>query len=277
MSTAESEPINTQTSEEAEKDGARSAIILAIAVIVVAFVAVQFGLQILIWVESKSWASQNPWLTDTLQTIPSPTAPAPAAIPAANSKTSGPAQIKLYDYEFNQPWPGNTKVTRGQVSSEVRFDSGQVIVFFDPESELNVIRDMKSKNAAGYQQLTNVFGDQTPDSDYALYQLAYGASPASISPFMSRAGAVRVNGALLYKLGFGYDALPGIHSFDFGKNKGFEFGDPASGPVAVRVFNDRDDQFRLIFTVASGTGGKVTQDDVNTAVQSLQIIPLLER
>jgi hypothetical protein len=274
MATGKSEHIDVQENA-GEASSARSAVILAIAVVIVAVLAVQFGLQTLVWIESRIWASQSPWLKDVPQALP---APSPSATPSDAAKTPKPAQIKLYDYEFTAPWPGNTKITRGQISSEVRFDSGHVIVFFDPESQLNTIRDMKTKNVPGYQQLSNVFGDQTPDTDYELYKTAYSASPAQVSPFIRRADALRINGALLYKLGFGYDALPGIHSFELGKNRGFQFGDPEGGrPVALRVFDERDDQLRLIFTVAAGTNAKITQDDIDTAVQSLQVVPLLER
>jgi len=277
MATVESAQKEIRNEDDSENSSARSAIALSITVVIVAILAVQFGLQTLVWIESKMWASENPWITDVPQVLPAPPTPS-ATPPLAGSKQTKPTSIKLYEYEFTAPWPGNMKITQGQTTSDVRFDSGQVIVFFDPESELNTIRDMKTKNAASYQQLSNVFGDQTPDSDHALYKTAYDASPAQTSPFAHRADALRINSALLYKLGFGYDALPGIHSFEFGTNHGFQFGSPDTGkPVALRVFNDRDDQFRFIFTVASGTNAKITQDDIDVAATSLQAIPLLER
>jgi hypothetical protein len=161
---------------------------------------------------------------------------------------------------------------------QFQFDSGQVIVFFDPESQLDIIRQMKSGETTQYQQFQNVFGDQAPDSNYALYRTVYSASPAQISPLMHSQDAFRTNVLLLWKLSFGFDAQPGIRLFELGKNRGFEFGDATNGrPVALRVFDDRDAQFRLIFTAAGGASGKFTQDDINLAVQSLRAIPILER
>jgi len=87
---------------------------------------------------------------------------------------------------------------------------------------------------------------------------------------------------VFWKLSFGPDlysrTTPEFYSFDWGKNRGFQFGDPAKGhPVAVRVFDDSDHQFRFIFTVADGTNGKITQEDINTATQSLRPVPIIER
>ena len=46
---------------------------------------------------------------------------------------------------------------------------------------------------------------------------------------------------------------------------------------AVRVFDNRDRQFRFIFLVTAGTSAKIAQDDINTIVQSLQPVPITER
>ena len=90
-----------------------------------------------------------------------------------------------------------------------------------------------------------MLGDQFPDTNYALYKLIYGVSPAQTSPFMQAQDAMRKNVLLLWKLSFGFDLPGGIHSFEFGPNHGFEFGDPSGGhPVAVRSFDDFDKQFR---------------------------------
>ena len=60
-------------SEDSEKTGARSAIILLVVVFLVAGFSVKFGLQTLTWIEAKLWASENPWLA----TVPQPFRPPP--------------------------------------------------------------------------------------------------------------------------------------------------------------------------------------------------------
>ena len=266
---------------DTEKSGAQSAILLAAAVLLVAVFSIMFGLQTLVWFNAKRWTSQDPWLADTPQPLPPSAAATPDLAPLAtgkDGKKAKPPQLKAYDYEFTAPWPGNVKTIPASAYVQFQFDSGQVIVFFDPESQLDIIRQMKSGETTQYQQFQNVFGDQAPDSNYALYRTVYSASPAQISPLMHSQDAFRTNVLLLWKLSFGFDTQPGIHSFELGKNRGFEFGDATNGrPVALRVFDDRDAQFRLIFTAAGGASGKFTQDDINLAVQSLQSVPILER
>ena len=260
---------------DSEKSSARSAIVLAAAVLILAIFVVEFGLQTLVWISTKRWNSADPWLSEVPQAIPA--AEGIAALPGAGAKDEH-ATLKAYTYEFSAPWPGKTKQTAGLTHTQFLFDSGQVIVFFDPEAQLDTMNELKNAKTPEFQQFENVFGDQAPDTNHALYQTVYGASPARVSPFMRREDAVQMNVLLLWKLSFGFDMQPGIHSFALGKNRGFEFGDPATGrPVALRVFDDKDKQFRFIFTTAAGSSGKFTQQDINLAAQSLQIVPLLER
>jgi hypothetical protein len=271
------------TKVESERSSAQSATLLVAAVLVIAVLAVSFGLQTLLWLNSRQWTSLNPWLADTPQPLP-PVSVTQGDLPPLPGDKGGkarpvkPAQLKAYDYEFTSPWSGTVKTTPGITYVQFQFESGQVIVFFDPEAQIDVVRQMKSSETPLYQPFQNIFGEQSPESNYALYQIVYSASPAQISPFMNRQIAFRTNVLLLWKLSFGFDAQPGIHSIEMGKNRGFEFGDAATGrPVALRLFDDRDKQFRFIFTAASGSSGQFTQSDINTVAQSLQAIPILER
>ena len=52
---------------EDEKSSAQSAILLAAAVLLVAVFSVMFGLQTLVWFNTKRWTLQNPWLAETPQ------------------------------------------------------------------------------------------------------------------------------------------------------------------------------------------------------------------
>ena len=266
--------------KSSETSGPESAIVLAFVGIVVAILAVLFGLQTLVWINAKHWASVDPWMAD----VPKPLTQAEelaAEPPPALDKSGKPAkppQVRAYDYEFTAPWPGTYKTTPGVSFVQFQFDSGQVIAFLDPGAEIDVVRQMKSGETVLYNQFQNVFGDQAPNTNYDLYRLVYSASPKDISPFMHSQDAFRANVLLIWKLSFGFDMQPGIHSIEAGKNRGFEFGDAASGhPVALRFFDEMDKQFRLIFTVAAGSSGTFTQENINTVVQSFRSIPILER
>jgi hypothetical protein len=113
-----------------------------------------------------------------------------------------------------------------------------------------------------------------------MYQAVYQATPAELSPLMNAPDAMRLNVLLLWKLSFGLD-LPcdgEFYSFEWSNTKGFQFGNPDKKvPVAVRAYDDRDHQFRFIFTAANAAADRVTQNDINVVLQSLQSVPLVDR
>jgi hypothetical protein len=273
--------------DDQEKSSARPAIILLIVVFLVAGFSVKYGLQTLTWIEGKLWSSDNPWLANVPQSSPQPAAAAPpiamTAVPAKPgkpAKPAPPAQVKAYNYEFNSPWPGNPTLKGAQTYTEIRYDSGPVIVFFDPDSQVDTMRALKASNPAEYQRFAAVFADKPLNSNFEMYQAVYNVTPAQLSPVMDAREAIRMNVLLLWKLSFGLD-LPcdgAFYFFDSGKVKGFQFGNPDKQiPVAVREFDDRDHQFRFIFTTVGGVTGRITQNDINTITQTLQSVPIIER
>jgi len=249
-----------------EPDGARDAIILVILMVLVGVYAILFGLQTLVWGEAHHLIKYNAWVAD----VPDP-------VDASVTPGSG-TLLRAFNFQFKVPWPGKPKTDATLTYTQFRFDSGHVVVFFDPEAQLDTMRALKNTSPLLYQQFSNVFGGQIFNTNYELYQAVYSASPAQTSPFMPSRDAIRANLLLLWKVSFGYDASPGLHSIQFGENRGFQFGDPASGrAVALRIFDGKDNQFRLIFIMAAGANGKVTQGDINVAVQTLQEVPISER
>lgn len=258
--------------QDSEKHAARNAILLLLAVFLVAGYAIEFGPQTLVWLNGKRWASANPWLNDVPQPLAAPATPpvSPATAAAKNM------QVKAFNYEFNAPWPV-AKVIPAPNCVHVRFKPGQAIVFFDPDAQLDTLRVLKNSNPLEYQKFANLFSDHPIETNFELYDSVYGASPAQTSPFTPVRAALRLNTLLQWKLSFGTEGSP-AHSFTFGNLHGFQFGDPESGePVAVRVFNDRDRQFRFLFNVAAGSDAKITQDEISSSVASLQPVPILER
>lgn len=263
---------------DAEKSGTLSAMILMAIVVLIGGYSLAYGLQTLVWVEARRWASQDPWLSEVPAPLPGKTAsPELSAQPPGRAAQPQATQLRAYDYEFTVPWTGKSRATPLRIGTEFRFASGQVVVFFDPETQLDTLRALKSSTPAEYSKFQSVFREQSIESNYALYQAIYAASPAQATPFLSGEAAQRINALLLWKLSFGFDQQPGIYSFDFGTNRGFQFGDPGNGRVAVRVFDDQDRQFRFFFTVAAGSNARLTQDAINAALQSLQMIPIMER
>ncbi len=265
-------------SRNTENTGTLSAMILMVIAVLIGVYSMAYGMQTLVWIEARQWASLNPWLNEIPMPLPDRVATSTLP-PQPPGKVTQPksTQLRAYDYEFSVPWTGQSRATPLRIGTEFRFTSGQVVVFFDPDTQLDTLRALKSSAPAEYSKFQSVFREQSIESNYALYQAIYGASPAQASPFLSWDAAQRINVLLLWKLSFGFDR-PGIYSFDFGSNRGFQFGNPGNArPVAVRVFDDQDRQFRFFFTVAAGSSAQITQGAINTAVQSLQTIPIMER
>ena len=271
--------VGEREGRDTEKSGTLSAMILMAIVVLIGAYSMAYGLQTLVWIEARQWASLNPWLSDVPMPLPGKFATATLSLqPPGKVAQPQSTQLRAYDYEFNVPWTGESRATPLRIGTEFQFTSGQVVVFFDPETQLDTLRALKSSAPAEYSKFQSVFREQSIESNYALYQAIYAASPAQASPFLSGDAAQRINVLLLWKLSFGFDQQPGIYSFDFGRNRGFQFGNPENArPVAVRVFDDQDRQFRFLFTVAAGSHARITQDDINTAVRSLQMIPIMER
>ena len=115
-------------------------------------------------------------------------------------------------------------------ATQFRYDSGQVILFFDPASSVDTVGAMKTSNPVDYQKFVTVFADHPINSNYELYQAVYSASPAQLSPLMDTREALRMNALLLWKLSFGFD-LPAdgqFYSFDREKFAGFSLVIPPS-------------------------------------------------
>ena len=267
--------------DDQDKSSARPAIILLLVVLLVAGFTVKYGLQTLTWIEGKLWSSDSPWLANVPLALAPPAADAPPmAMMAMTAKTVKPAQLKAYNYEFNSPWPGNPAVKPSLTYTQFLYDSGPVIVFFDPDSQVDTMRALKASNPAEYQRFADVFADKPLNTNFEMYGAVYAAAPAQQSPVMNARDAMRLNVLLLWKLSFGLD-LPcdgQFYSFASGNAKGFQFGDPGKNvPVAVRAFDDRDHQFRFIFTTAGGAAGRISQNDINSVLQSLQVVPFIDR
>ncbi|MGH9574943.1 MAG: hypothetical protein ACRD40_15605 [Candidatus Acidiferrales bacterium] len=269
--------------EDEEQGSARSAIILVAIIIVVAVFSTSYGLQTLQWVAAHQWAAQNPWLYDTPKPVPSsvtgPNAGSAATAPATaankSSKAEGQSQgteLSEYGYQMNVPWTSKMKENPSAGGAEFRFATGQVVIFGDPDAQLDTVHILRDTPGEQYLPYAPLFANGAIQTNYDLYKAVYSASPSQVTPFSNYSTAQRERVLLLMKLSFGFDLAKSIYSLDFAKTKGFQFGDPASGPVALHVFDPHDKHLRFIFTVASGSGGQITQSDINQAVQSMESV-----
>ncbi len=248
-----------------ETSSALPTIILMLAALLVVAYCIIFGLQTLVWFEAHRWQNANPWIAN----VPKPLSSSPVA--------DGNTELQAFGFQFKVPWPGKPKTEDGPGYTEFHFDSGPLVLFYDPQGQADMQSKLNSESPSDYLRFATAFGGQTFDTNYSIYKAAYDASPTSVSPWVSRADATRMNQLLLWKIAFGADAEPGLHSIQFGSNEGFEFGDPSTGqPVALRLFDGRDRQFRIVFMNSPGGKTKFSQADIDSTVQSLEPVPLVQ-
>ncbi|MFI5125642.1 MAG: hypothetical protein WBE21_16305 [Candidatus Acidiferrales bacterium] len=243
-----------------KKESARATVILALVALAVGCYVLLFGLQTLIYFEARHWAASSPFLRDVPEPLP--------------STVASPIQEKglsFYGFQFGAPWKGIDKQNSQNDRSEIDFKSGAVLLFFNPEGEKNIVDSIRTGNPQTYQQYRTIFGADFFPSNYALYDAVYGASPAGLSPLMSRDKAVRIDTLLQWKLGFGAYGSKTIYAFQTGNIRGLQFGDPATDhAVVVRLFDSHEQQMRLLFTSKSAQPGVVSQADINCVVDSIQ-------
>lgn len=224
--------------------------------------ALTYGLQTLLYFEARQWASDAPFLWQTPQPMPSV-----AASPAQQKN------ILFYGMVFDAPWKGIAAQKEGDVHSDVRFDTGPVVIFFNPEGEKDILSTMQNGDLNSYHRYQDIFGVNLVSSNYDLYLAVYGASPVSVSPFMSRDQVLRMGTLLEWKLAFGVYEASAIYTVQTGTMRGLQFGDPSRDAMIVeRLFDSRNGQYRLLFASKAGRG-TFSQADINCVIDSLQPRP----
>ncbi|HVA72734.1 MAG TPA: hypothetical protein VNF02_06435 [Candidatus Limnocylindrales bacterium] len=243
-----------------KKESARATVLLSLATVVIAAYALAFGLQTLIYFEARHWTVATPFLTQVPQPLPSTVASAP------QEKT-----LSFYGYQFAAPWKGIRREQPGNARSQINFAAGPILVFFNPEGEKNIVESIRRGDPQVYQRYQTVFGQNLFPDDYALYRAVYGATPASLSPFMSSAKAVRISTLLQWKMAFGNNNASAIYTLHAGRSRGLQFGDPSHNPaIVVRLFDPSDREMRLLFTSKSAQPGTFSQADINCVIDSIE-------
>jgi hypothetical protein len=136
--------------KDPEQNSAQSAIILVVVIVMVAIYSSAYGMQTLQAIAAHQWAGANPWLRDVPKPLPPPPAmaelPPPVPGPGGKMKVVQPASTELtaYNYEFNVPWTGKFKETPSAGGAQFKFDSGQIVVFGDPEAQLDTLEILRT-------------------------------------------------------------------------------------------------------------------------------------
>lgn len=246
-----------------ENESSVSALGLLVLLALAAWFAIGYEIQTLIAFEVRQWASANPQLIATPQT----------ASGAAPTAATG-ARVEHFNYQFNllgkEP-PAHDDATPDY--AVVQAKTGQVVIFFNPDEEIDILAAMKAGNTALSRGYNTIFADHLFDSNYSLYAAVYSANPTQAHPWMPRLDALRVDSLLIDKLSFGAEAPGPTYLFNWGGLRGIRFGDAAhGGPVAFHAFDNHDRQFRFVFTTRADTPTPVTlnENEIEQVVQSVR-------
>lgn len=245
-----------------KKESARATVILALLAVAIGIYAVAFGLQTEFYFQARYWASRTPFLKELPQPLP--------------STDASPAQEKslsFYEMNFAAPWKGIETQKNGDAHSEVDFAAGPVVIFFNPQGEKDIVSSVRNGDPQLYDRYEGVFGTDFFANNYDLYLAVYSASPALVSPLMSRDQMVRIGTLLEWKMAFAANGASAIYKVQTSNLHGLQFGDASrDAMVMVRLFDKHNAQFRLLFTSKSGPG-TFPQSDINCVLQSLQPVP----
>jgi hypothetical protein len=241
------------------KESARGTIILALVTLAIGVYVITYGLQTTFYFQARHWASSAPFLKETPQPLPS-TATSPAQ----------EKNLSFYGMNFSAPWKGIVSQKPGDAQSEVDFKAGPVIIFFNPTGEKDILSGIRDGDPKIYDKYEAVFGADLFPTNYDLYEAVYNASPASLSPVMTRSQVERIGTLLEWKMAFGGSGASAIYNVQANGLRGLQFGDTSRDPMVVlRLFDSHNAQYRLLFTSRAGTG-TFAQSDVNCVLNSLQ-------
>lgn len=234
---------------------------------IIAF-ALVFGPQTIMWCKVRQSAKSDPvlWVL-------------PQALRDSAPKKQPGLKLSAYGYEFEVPWGDIDKdKTKSGVSLSVYyFRSGSVLMFGNPEKVANAkeifLADDEKRKVA-----TQLWGEKTLESNFALTKAILETSPAQISVFAPRAKVLGLGILLMLKPSTAVCGETGIFTFDTPTIRGFQMGDPDKRPkcISVSAFDTADHQLKLTFGIQKVATGQISQAEVNRVLQTVRPATKLE-
>jgi len=153
------------------------------------------------------------------------------------------------------------------------FRSGNAFWFstFPPKDFVNGL--IKAGNLDP-QDLKQLYGEDTLESDYAFHKKMLELTPSQITPFVSQKRAISGQVLLLIKAISMPKAGSGIFWIQTRDFKGFQFENPQSRPsrITVELFSN-DGGIDLIFMQKAGVPAS-SQAEINRVIQSIHKTPI---
>jgi hypothetical protein len=246
---------------DAETKSAWRAVVLAVLALLVGAYSVLYGLQTLTFWSAHIWQGKYPELSRLPEPLP----------PTTDGSSGRGTKVTPFGYQFEAPWADLGNMVPGPGYESFEFRSGQRIVLFDPTAQTDTVRAMNTASPEQFRRSSIAFAGVTFDSNYALYDSVFAASPAQLSAFMPLGDSVRARALLLWKESLATNTDTGFYSFELGRVRGFQRGDPSRARyVVLRAFDARDHQFEFIFAARPDATVQLTQSDINHVLETLK-------
>lgn len=196
-----------------------------------------------------------------------PTALADLSVSDSPGKT-----LTYFGYEFTVPWNTNFKERVGKNNRlvQLKFDSGQDILFLVPSSSAGLLTEMAEDQSLKMGYLRPAFGDLLKRPAYDQYQAILNTTPQSLRPFGPEDEAARRTILLLIKgIAFGPGLDSGAYTFELPDKRGFQVGNPqSSGRVDLEVFDSAGHHIEFVCGSTNPTF-RYSQPELNRILTTL--------
>jgi len=131
--------------------------------------------------------------------------------------------LSYFGYQFDVPWNASFKEKVGRGLVQLKFQSGQDLIFIVPENQGGLLTEIVQDQSLNMKNLEVVFGDLMNRSAYDQYAALLNTTPSSIRAFGPRAEATRGATLLTIKaIAIGPGLATGVFSFEFSDKRGFQ-------------------------------------------------------
>lgn len=202
----------------------------------------------------------------------------PCPLPDLSISRQPHRTVSYFGYEFELPWD-DVNEARDKTVGTIHvgaFHSGNAFWFSTfPAKEF--VNGVKTSANLGPQDLQQLYGKETVESDYAFHKKMLEVTPSEVTPFISKNQAISSQMLLLIKAVSMPKASSGIFSIQTRDFKGFQFENPQSHPsrITVELFSN-EGGIDVMFMPKDGAPA-ISQPEVNRVIQSIHKVAVTQK
>jgi hypothetical protein len=197
----------------------------------------------------------------------------PVPLPDSSVSTVQHRTVSYFGYAFELPWDDvdeQKDKTVGTIHVSY-FHSGNAFWFstFPPKNFVNELIKMGKLNPQEFSQL---YGDESLESDYAFHKKMLSLTPSEITPFISRKQAVGGQVLLLIKAISMPKASSGIFSLQAPGFQGFQFENPQTHPprITEELYSNEGGIDLMFLQKMDGRAPTISQGEINRVIRSIR-------